>query len=172
MPLRLEDVAVPLPHDASNNFLGFKVQCHQATLIWLYHATYGHLPAKLDDILAKMTGTAAVMARMARRGVQLRAEYRLGVPLVPGSVLTFEKDGEVKHSCVVKTTTTIAGYNQMQWFREDGSRTKGISSSYSIHQKVDINWVQPFPSSTVNGSGYICRLMMVPLAAAIEEFQR
>lgn len=172
MPFTMDQVANPLPGDGTGKFHGATTECHSATLIWLYHATYGVLPPDLDAIYNKLIAFGPIMRRIASRGVQLKAQYRLGVPLVQGSVLVFMKDGEAMHSCTVKTPRLIAGYNQMGWFREDGARAKGRRSSYSEHDSADINWVQPFPSETVNGSGYICKLMMVPAAAAFEEFRR
>ncbi len=174
MPLPMQQVAVQLPGQAGAYWRGIPMSCHVATLIWLHHASTGNLPAGFNEI-PKIGNANEVLRRIFRRGVRLRVNHRQDVPLVPGSVLVFERNGEPMHSCVAVTNKKIAGYNQTDWFRQQGGRQAGIASQFTEHQILDVDWVMPFPSDKAKAGAngvYICSLYMVPERAAIEEYAR
>jgi len=107
---------------------GFHIQCHQATLYWLFQARLGRRPT-IDEYLE----CPNIIRRLAFYG-QPESRPKGGLRLQPGTVLIYT-GGANDHSCITKTWDKVGGYNQQGWF------AAGQASSYTEHNLSEIHWL-------------------------------
>jgi hypothetical protein len=128
-------------------------------LAWLYHAEFGRAVTGLE-FGSFFLGAQAIMSQMLEEGQSLMTPTGGGQIFVPaGTVLIFACDGNAKHSCVMKASNLIVGYNQANWFVG-----KGGDHSFSMHSTKEIRWQGN--GSVVGAADRVCRLIAVPEAVA------
>jgi hypothetical protein len=117
--------------------------CHQATLFWLIMAKRG-----IEATPFEIAQADPILQDLKQCGRQvLRANF--SPPPAPGTVVMFLSNGAPKHSCVIKDSDTLGGYNQVGWL------PGGQSTRYTQNKLGDLPWIDMFKvSGTVPSTRY------------------
>ena len=116
--------------------------CHAATCAWLYEAAFSR-PVTGAEYNSFFLNAQPIMTNLAEtHGGQVKALSDIGVgTLAPrGTLLVFYDSSGLRktagHSCVMKTSHYIVGYNQEGWFTG-----QGVNHGFSMHSTSEICWV-------------------------------
>ena len=112
----------------------FQISCHLATACWLFREINNRDPDMNEwgDIAVNVN---EAMRQIAVQGSRRQPPYRGTLAVSQNSVIVFMRNGQPQHSCVARSTQTMGGYNQTQWFS-----TPGVDHGYSTHAIGDIRW--------------------------------
>ena len=139
----LATVAEPFPAQLNGTTpLGVSVPipwlCHTATCAWLYEAEFSR-PVTGVDYDTFFPDPQAIMTNLVNtHGAQVPTPISAIAGLTRGSLLVFRDSSHIaRHSCVVKHTHDIVGYNQIGWFT-GVVKAFGI---FSMHSTSEIRWV-------------------------------
>jgi hypothetical protein len=140
--------------------------CHAATCAWLYEAEFSR-PVTGVDYDTFFPDPQAIMTNLVNaHGAQVPSPISDISNIPRGSLLVFRDSGGAiaRHSCVMKTSHYIVGYNQEGWFTG-----RGEDHGFSMHSTSEICWVGGDVSNRSGSHHY--NLMSVPQNLAVAFIQ-
>lgn len=152
--------------DVNGNAVPLYINCHQATCYWLYNEVHGQPPMPWAFVDSNLSDTTGMMTRLAGYG-SLALQSNIN-GLANGTVLIFtDAQNIAKHSCVLDSTGSIAGYNQQSWFT-----SIGLPNQFTQHAKADIRWRAGRHHKVLLSSNSKGKLFYIPETTAVEFARR
>jgi hypothetical protein len=157
--------------DAHYIGLDHGIACHQATFCFFYMAAYRTLPTQdqlLDapvfvNNLLKLPSRLLLQNSMKNHAKEGLKASTTGALVKPGSVVIFCKTNNLyaaSHSCVAKTSSSLAGYNQKSWYNEGGEEGKySLNSTKTKIWSKDDKTIATRPGEL---SAITCKLFAIP----------
>ena len=147
----------PIPGAMGQQWNHIATSCHFASVFWLFHDEFGRVPTQNEFLrMADLTGA---IRRMLPFGTRLNKPAAGHLVLTPGNIVVFVHDNQPVHSCSALDANTLAGYNQVNWFKVQGENHR-----YTTHQTNEIRWGEGlWHGNEVTGNvGQWCKLIAIP----------
>jgi hypothetical protein len=151
-----------IPGTAGQTWNSIATTCHFATAFWLFWDEFGVQPTAND--FGVMGNPELVVGDMVPRGAKLTRPPDGALEVTPGTVLVFVKDDHPMHSCVARDASTLAGYNQPNWFVG-----AGVPYGYTTHSTNELRWRGGSNKNEVQGNSPTnqwCGLVAIPEGVA------